>query len=363
LWPGVAEEQLGTKAYYVREGYFDDVDVTLFNHVSTGLSTSWGRSSGNGLVSVEYNFRGSAGHGASPHLGRSALDAVQLMNAGMEYRREHLRVNQRTHFVIPDGGDQPNVIPEWATVWYYLREQDYDHIMELWDLANKTANAAAEMSDTTLESTRVLGSAWPQHMNRPVAEAAGANMQLVGMPEWSEDDQAYARALQEAHGEEEPSGLSTEIGGVNEPIPEEYLKGGGSDDIGDISWNMPTITIRYPANVSGTPGHTWWRGLAMATPIAHKGTTTGAKVNATTILDLLMRPELLSDARRYFEEEQIENAETEYKPIIRSEDTPAIHLNREKMENWRAQLEEYYYDPSQYNTYLDQLGIDYPAEG
>lgn len=360
VWPGVAEELLGTKAYYVREGYFDNVDVTLFNHVDTQLATSWGQASGNGVVSLEYTFRGSPGHGASAHLGRSALDAVQLMNAAMEYRREHLRVNQRMHFVIPDGGDQPNVVPEWARVWYYLREDSYERIMELWELADKTAHAAAEMSDTTLESIKLLGAAWPQHMNRPIAEAAGANMELVGMPAWSADDQTYARAVQEAAGVS-PTGLSTEISGVSEPIPERYRSGGGSDDIGDVSWNTPTITIRYPANIGGSPGHTWWRGLAMATPIAHKGTATCAKVNATTVLDILMRPELVQDAWRYFEEEQ--TADTEYTPIMRPEDQPAIHLNKEKMDRWRPQLEEFYYDPSRYSSYLDQLGIAYPARG
>lgn len=355
LWPGVAEELLGTKAYYVREGFFDDVDVTLFNHVSSGLSTSWGRSGGNGLISVEYTFRGSPGHGASPWLGRSALDAVQLMNAAMEYRREHLRIQQRTHFVITEDGDQPNVIPEFARVWYYLREDTPEEIVQRRQFAETVARAAAQMSETELINIQVLGSAWPQHMNRPVAEAAGANIELVGMPDWSEDDQRYARAVQEAAGSE-PQGLRTDVSGVSGPP--EVLTGGGSDDIGDISWNMPTITIRYPANIpSGGPSHTWWAALAEATPIAHKGTTTGAKVNATTVLDLLLKPELLRDARDYFEENQA----GQYTPLISPEDQPATHLNRERMARWKPRLEEFYYDPSRFDTYLEQLGIDYPG--
>ncbi len=357
VWPGVAEELLATKAYYVRAGFFDDVDVTLFSHVSGGLSTSWGPASGNGLVSVEYSFRGTPGHGGSPHQGRSALDAVQLMNAGMEYRREHLRINQRTHFVIPDGGDQPNVIPEFARVWYFLREETYDHIVELRDVADKAARAAAEMSDTELEGIKVLGSAHPQHMNRPVAEAAAANMELVGMPEWSDDDQAYAKAVQEAYGSE-PTGLAEEVSGVSGPIPKEYHSGGGSDDIGDISWNTPTITIRFPSNIPDAgPNHSWWAALASATPIAHKGATTCAKVYATTILDLLLRPELVSNAWDYFEKEQ----GSAYTPLIGPDDEPAIHLNRERQAMWRSRLEEFYYDPDQYDTYLEQLGVDYPS--
>ena len=115
IWPGVAEEQLGTKAYYVRAGLFKDVDAVLYNHVGSNLSTSWGDGGGNGLVSVEYTFEGETAHSAgAPWRGRSALDAVELMNAGWNYRREHLRLQQRSHYVITNGGDQPNVVPRNA---------------------------------------------------------------------------------------------------------------------------------------------------------------------------------------------------------------------------------------------------------
>jgi aminobenzoyl-glutamate utilization protein B len=355
LWPGAAEELVGTKAYYVREGYFDDVDVTLFAHVSSDFSVSWGLEDANGLISIEYTFQGSPGHGASPWLGRSALDAVQLMNAAMEYRREHLRIQQRTHFVIPEGGDQPNVIPEIARTWYYLREDTYEELVQRREFAETVARAAAQMSETELVKMQVLGSAWPRHFNKPVAEVAAANMELVGMPDWSEDDQRYAKAVQEA-AESDPTGLETEVEGLNGPP--EIRVGGGSDDIGDISWNMPTITIRYPANIpDGGPSHTWWSALAMATPIAHKGTTACAKVYATTVLDLLLRPELVREAWAYFDEEQA----GQYTPLIGPDDKPAIHLNRERMAKWRPRLEPFYYDPSRYDTYLEQLGIDYPS--
>lgn len=357
LWPGVAEELVGTKAYYVREGFFDDVDVTLFDHVSSGFSVSWGHEDANGLISLEYTFRGSPGHGASPWLGRSALDAVQLMSAGMEYRREHLPIQQRTHFVITDSGDQPNVIPEIAKVWFYLREDTHGELVARREFAEKVARAAAQMSETELIRIQVLGSAWPRHFNRPVAEAAGANMELVGMPEWSDDDHAYARAVQESAGNE-PEGLGTEVSGVSGPIPNQFRRGGGSDDIGDIAWNMPTVTIRYPANIpDGGASHTWWHALAEATPIAHKGTTACAKVNATTALDLLLKPELLSEAQSYFDEEQA----GQYKALIGPDDQPAIHLNRERMARWKPRLEEFYYDPSRFDTYLEQLGIPYPG--
>ena len=358
IWPGVAEELLGTKAYYVREGFFDDVDVTLFSHVDTDLSVDWGQDSGNGLISLEYGFEGVPAHAAGdPQNGRSALDAVELMNQGMNYRREHLRVNQRMHYVITQGGEQPNVVPDEAKVWYFLREGDYDRIKGLWKMANQVANGAAKMTETKVASVDVLGSAWPQHMNRPVAEAVGANIDAVGMPEWSEEDQEFARAIQQEYGAPE-NGLRTEATGVEGPIPPEYHKGGGSDDIGDISWKVPTITLRFPANVGGTPGHSWWRAIAMATPVAHKGSTTGAKVQAMTIVDLLERPELVREARAYFKEQ---TKDTKYRPLIRPDDQPAVHLNAEKMARFRPLMKKFYYKPDKFDTYLEQLGIDYPT--
>ena len=122
----------------MREGLFKDVDVTLFAHVGDNLGVRWGDISGNGLVSVEYSFEGESAHSAgAPWRGRSALDAVELMNVGWNYRREHLRISQRSHYVVTDGGDQPNVVPRRASVWYFFRETDQPHIKELWDSATK----------------------------------------------------------------------------------------------------------------------------------------------------------------------------------------------------------------------------------
>ena len=189
IWPGIAEEQLGTKAHYVRAGLFDDVDVVLYSHVSNGMAVSWGESGGNGMVSVEYLFEGESAHGAgSPWDGRSALDAVELMNIGWNYRREHLRIQQRSHYVITDGGDQPNVVPPTAAVWYFFRETDYPSIMRMWEIGNEISEGAAMMTSTTVDS-RVLGAAWPQHMNKPLAEAVHTNILEVGLPEWSDADQ------------------------------------------------------------------------------------------------------------------------------------------------------------------------------
>src|SRR5918996_1439726 len=210
IWPGVAEEQLGTKAYYVRAGLFKDVDAVLYNHVGSNLSTSWGDGGGNGLVSVEYTFEGETAHSAgAPWRGRSALDAVELMNAGWNYRREHLRLTQRSHYVITNGGDQPNVVPRNASVWYYFRETDYPHIKEMWDIGNKMAEGAALMTNTKWTS-RILGTAWPQHMNKPIAETTYANIQKVGLPTWDDADQTLAKAIQAELNAPTKKGLETE---------------------------------------------------------------------------------------------------------------------------------------------------------
>src|SRR5471030_456192 len=162
LWPGVAEELVGTKAYYVRAGMFRDVDVCLFTHVANNLAVSYGPSlNTNGLVSIEYSFKGESAHAAgAPWRGRSALDAVELMDVGWNFRREHLRLATRVHYVITNGVDQPNVVPPNASVWYFYREVDYDHIMNLWDIGDKMAQAGALMTNTSFTS-RVLGTAWP----------------------------------------------------------------------------------------------------------------------------------------------------------------------------------------------------------
>ena len=360
LWPGIAEEQLGTKAYYVREGIFKDADIVLYNHVGSNLGTGWGDSGGNGLISVEYTFEGETAHSAgAPWRGRSAMDAVELMNVAWNFRREHLRIQQRSHYVVTNGGDQPNVVPRNASVWYYLRETSYPEIKRMWDTADKIANGAAMMTDTTM-SSRVLGSAWPSHMNKTLAETMYANIKTVGLPQWSEADQTLAKALQRELKVPE-TGLATEIRELRgrEKIEDDEKRGGGSDDIGDISWNVPTVSLSFPANFQAGPGHNWANAIAMATPIAHKGVTAGAKVQAMTVLDIVMRPEVVTQAWDYFK--NVQQKDTKYTPLIRPQDKPAIHLNKAIMDRYRPEMRKYYFDSTKYKTYLEQLGIKYPT--
>src|SRR5215470_4195471 len=356
LYPGVAEELVGTKAHYIRAGLFKDVDVVLGCHVDDKMATSYGQGRINsGLVSVQYFFHGRAAHAAGhPWDGRSALDAVELMDTAWNFRREHLRLQQRSHYVIVNGGDQPNVVPPNATVWYYFRELDYPHIRELYDLGNKMAQAATMMTDTTV-TQRVVGSAWPCHFNKVIAEIQQKNIEAVGMPEWSDADQTMAKALQKEIGAK-VEGLKLKVKALEPP---KDATGGGSDDIGDISWNVPTVYLRFPANIPNLPGHSWPNAVAMATPIAHKGSTAGAKVQAMTALDFLLHPELIKQAWDYFN--NVQTKEIKYTPLINPTDQPAIELNKEKMEQFAPQLRKYHYDPTRYKTYLEQLGIQYPT--
>jgi aminobenzoyl-glutamate utilization protein B len=357
VWPGIAEELLGGKAQFAKAGVFKDVDVCLFSHIAASTGVSWGEASGTGAVSVEYTFAGQSAHaGAAPWQGRSALDAVELMDVGWNFRREHLRLSQRSHYVITDGGGQPNVVPPTASVWYYFREIDYPHIKEMWETGNTMAQGAAMMTGTTV-TWRLLGSAWPQHMNRTVAETIQANIQKVGTPNWSDADQAFAKLVQRNMKVRE-QGLPTTVGTLGGPTPAAANTGGGSDDIGDVSWSVPTVTLRYAANIPGMTGHHWSSAIAEATPIAHKGVTAGAKIEAMTALDLLMKPDLVQQAWAYFR--TVQGKQETYQPFPGDADKPATSLNEKLMQQLRPEMRKFYFDPTKYKTYLEQLGIAYP---
>jgi aminobenzoyl-glutamate utilization protein B len=356
LWPGVAEELLGGKAYMVRAGLFKDVDVVLFTHVGDTMGTSWGQPRGSGLISVEYTFHGESAHAAAaPWRGRNALRAVELMNIGWDFRREQLRPEQRSHYVITNGGDQPNVIPSVASVWYFFRELDFENIKKNYEIGNTIADAAAMMTDTTV-TRKVIGTAAPRHFNKPVAEAMQVNIERVGLPRWTNDEQTFAKAVQRlVEGKED--GLHTAPRTLEQPAARP--ESGGSDDIGDVSWAVPTVTLIYPANIANLPGHHWSNAIAMATPIAHKGVVAGAKVMAMTMVDLLMRPDVIAAAKTYFTDVQLKN--NKVIQLLADTDQPQVQLNRETMERYRPQMRPLYYDASRYDTYLDQLGVKFPT--
>ncbi|MPR34888.1 amidohydrolase [Salmonirosea aquatica] len=368
LWPGVAEELVGAKAYFVRDGYFKDVDACIFTHVSNNLSVSYGDAGNNGLISVKFMFEGQAAHAAgAPWRGKSALDAVELMNVGWNFRREHLELTQRSHYVIPDGGDQPNVVPSKASVWYYFRDRSYPKIKKLYDVGMKMAEGASLMTDTKF-TYEVLGSAWPGHFNQPIAETMYQNIKKVGLPTWDENDQLLAKAAQIEIEASKIEGLATKLDTIGLPADMPVASmggqimrsmGGGSDDIADISWALPTVVLRYPSNIPNLPGHHWSNAISMATPIAHKGIVAGAKAEAMTLIDMFTKPEVLKKAWAYYRDEQTKDLQ--YTPLVGPKDFPATYLNKEIMAEFKPSLEKFYYQPAKYKTYLEQLGITYPT--
>ena len=361
IWDGVAEELMSGKAWLVRAGVFKDVDVTLFTHVGQDLGVSYGQSSSNALISAIFKFKGQAAHAAgAPWRGKSACDAVMLMGMSWEFQREHMELAQRSHYVIPDCGDQPNVVPPTASIWFYFRHLDYDRTMAMFEDAKKKATAAAMMTGTQVDTVIMLGSGWSGHFSRPVAEDMYANIKKVGMPKWDDKDQLLAKGTQRELGTRETGLLEGDRGlRLNGGAIEAQRTGGGSDDIGDVSWVVPTITLNYPSNIPGLPGHHWANAISMATPIAHKGVVAGAKVQAMTMLDILLQPQLVKDAWDYFT--NVETKDIKYKSFFSATDQPPIYLNKERMEKYRPLMQKFYYDPKKYPTYLDQLGIKYPT--
>ena len=232
LWPGVAEELLAAKAWFVRDGRFDGVDAVLFTHVGSRFSTAWGRIDERGRVRrVHVRRNGSA----------QRRHAVARPQRARRRRAHEHRLELSPRALESDAAlalhDRRRRRPAErraaaATVWYFVREVDAPGIRQNFDTLQKIAEGAALMTDTTLRR-RIVGAAWPRHFNRPMALAMQANIEAVGMPRWSERDQAFARALQQLL-EVQQTGLPTEVQPVAEPSKEPVS--GGSDDIGDVSW-------------------------------------------------------------------------------------------------------------------------------
>ncbi|HSJ07719.1 MAG TPA: hypothetical protein VK936_13530, partial [Longimicrobiales bacterium] len=172
-------------------------------------------------------------------------------------------------------------------------------------------------------------------------------------------DQTMARAAQTMMGQTEPRGLATEA--QRELREAEQGMGGGSDDIAEVSWNLPTVRLRYPGNIPGMVGHHWSSAIAMATPIAHQGANYGSRVIAMTAIDVLTNPRLLADAKRYFTD--VTTKDLRWESLIPEGTPPPTHLNEDRMSRFRPQLDSLVYDPARFGTYLEQLGVEYPTRG
>ena len=346
IWPGVAEELLGGKAYFVRAGVFKNVDVCLFAHVSDSAQRQLGRGrrvDRPRIGRIHVHGRKRPLRASRRGVAGRALDAVELMNIGWNFRREHLRLQQRSHYVVTNGGDQPNVVPQNASVWYFLREIDYPHIKEMREIADQMAKGAALMTNTEVAS-RVLGTAWPQHFNKPVAETMYPNIKAVGLPDWDEADLTLARAVQKELGQPQTR-LDYRDCAVAGPARPEDNYGRRLRRHRRRVVERPDGHARYPSNIPGLPGHNWANAIASATPIAHKGATAGAKVVAMTMLDLLRVPS--SSSRRGTTSGTCRRRTRSMSRSSRPTTGRTRSLNAKTMEQYRPEMRKYYYDPTE----------------
>ncbi len=329
-----AEEQLVSRPYFVRDGYFADVDVAFHDHIGKEFGTVYGLRQ-YALISAEFTFKGQGAHAATaPWNARDALDAAVLMDIGWDKLREHLEPTQRSHRVITYGGDQPNVIPNRSSIWWFFREATADKTRALFDKAKRIAEGAAIMTDTAY-SVNVLSAVWPTRANRTLAEIIQENIAQIGMPQWSEGEQKLVCELQ-AKVKTKPTGMPTKIA----PLAE-CTQSVSANDSGEVSWVVPTGLINFPANIPGVSYHHWSAGVSLATSIAHKGAVVGAKAMAASAIDLLIDPKRVAQAKESFQQEI---GDVEYHPLLPPDQKPPLELNRELMERYRPLMRRHYLD-------------------
>jgi aminobenzoyl-glutamate utilization protein B len=229
-------------------------------------------------------------------------------------------------------GDQPNVITSYAKIWWMFREASAELVKDIWAKGRKVAEGAALMTNTTVEEN-LLSAVWPSRANYTVSEVVYANIQLVGMPKWTAEEQALAKAIQKMNGADE-IGLRTEVGSLRKAT-----QGASANDSGDVTWVLPSSSIGVPGGVSGTIGHHWSAAIAQGTSIANQGEVTGAKYLAGSMIDVLENPELVAEAKATFKEEI---AGTEYVSLMPPDQKAPTFLNKEKAARWKPLLEPFY---------------------
>ena len=300
LYGTPAEETVIGKVYMTLGGLFNDLDVCLHWHPSSKNRAFAGTSKA--LVSVKFTFDGISAHASgTPHAGRSALDAVELMNVGVNYAREHVKEDARFHYVITNGGAQPNVIPSKASVWYFIRADKHEDVERNYKWVKDIAKGAALMSQTKL-TVQLDTDCHELIPNVVLAEVLQKNLEAIGPPKFSETEKGFARRLQrpltEKFGTEFPLALDESVWPLKR-IPE---KTKGSTDVGDISWYVPTSGINTTCMIAKSPGHSWQDVACIASTIGEKGIIYGAKVLAVTTVDLLRDPRIITEAKAEFDE-------------------------------------------------------------
>jgi len=303
-----AEEMLSGKVWMVREGVFDGVDACLSHH--PGSMNVAGLSSSNANNAVKFHFHGKTSHAAgSPEQGRSALDAVELMNVGVNFLREHVIQDARIHYVIEEGGGQPNVVPGYARSWYLIRAPERDQVEAIYQRILKIAEGAALMTETTLKVEFVKG-IYNKIPSRTLSELVTANMREIGAPTYAKEEMRFAEEIATSITPEEkrdslrkskrPGWEELTDVLLDNTIPDAWNEGEvshGSTDVSDVSWHAPTMEFGTTTYVLGTPGHSWQNVAMSGMSIGHKSLIFASKVIAASAIDLLTKPDLLKAAK------------------------------------------------------------------
>ncbi len=304
LYGTPAEETGIGKIYMLRDGYFKDDDVIFAWHPGARTLVPYGSSMS--MVNVKFRFRGSAAHAAAqPYAGRSALDAVELMNMGVNVMREHVRDDARIHYVITDGGDQPNVVPPEAEVWYYIRAYAFTDVIAYFEWIRDIAEAAAKMSRTELEAVEVQSEMHEILPVRSLAELMQRNLEAVGPPAWTDAELAFARKTQKNFQAGAFSDLTKDSPALDPgimPLVDKPIKGSASTDVADISWFVPVGNVMIAGYGYGLPVHSWPVAAATGSAIGNRALVTAAKAIAASAVDLYLDPELLARVKVDFRE-------------------------------------------------------------
>jgi len=329
-----AEENFSGKVYMVRDGYFSDVDAVISHHPGTMNSASL--ESSLAINSFKFHFYGEASHaGSSPEQGRSALDAVELMNTGVNYLREHVIQDARIHYIIEKGGDQPNVVPPYARSWYYIRAPERDQVKFISDWILDIAKGAAIMTKTEMK-TEFLDGIYNLIPNRTVSELILKNMREIGLPKHNNEDLEFAGKIAETI---KPETKIAELKKSKRPgweelvdklmddeVPDPWGEGEvmhGSTDVGDVSWQAPTVEFGTATWVLGTPGHSWQVVAQSGVGLGHASLIFSAKVMAATAIDLLTNKDALNKAK---EEHRRRIGNKKYRPPIPPEKKPPLNI-------------------------------------
>ena len=301
-----AEEGGAAKAFMVRAGAFDDVDCAITWHPNAFFEVAEALSLAN--TRIDFSFHGRASHAAaSPHLGRSALDAVELMNVGVNYMREHMPSDARIHYAMIDsGGIAPNVVQAHARVRYSVRAMDLPQMLELLERVKNCARGAAMMTDTKVD-IEVLSAVSNLLANTPLEAAMRETMEALGTPAWDDADRDFARKIQATLSPADIANSYRRVGvkpKADQPLHDDLVpldaKGAqmiGSTDVGDVSWVVPTVQAHAATYAIGTPGHSWQLTAQGKSPAAHKGMVHVAKIMAATAVRAIEDPGLIARAK------------------------------------------------------------------